>query len=78
MRACLCVCVCVGRYSIFSFPRIKGAINFPLLLIPECNTHAGTAERLGPDLANTQDELIYQTAAWTPGPDLQWLPENKR
>lgn len=62
MRICLCmyVCVCVGWYSIFSFPHIKGAINFPLLL-PECNTHAPTAERLGPDLANTQDELIYQT-----------------
>lgn len=55
--------VCVGWCSIFSFPHIKGAINFPLLLLPECNTHAPTAECLGPDLANTQDELIYQTTA---------------
>lgn len=55
--------MCVGWYSIFSFPHIKGAINFFLLLLSECNTHARTAERLGPDLANMQDELIYQTAA---------------
>lgn len=30
---------CVGRYSIFSFPHIKGAINFTLLPLAGCNTH---------------------------------------
>ena len=64
----MCVCVrerekeCVGWYSIFSFPHIKGAINFSLLSLAECNTHTRAAGRLGPDLANTQDELIYQVA----------------
>ena len=65
---CVCVCErerekeCVGWYSIFSFPHIKGAINFSLLSLAECNTHTRAAGRLGPDLANTQDELIYQVA----------------
>lgn len=60
----LCVQECVDwGYSIFSFLHIKGAINFSLLLLTECNTHTRTAERLGPDLANTEDELIYQIAA---------------
>lgn len=43
---CVCVyvfffllCECVGRYSIFSFPHIKGAINFTLLPLAGCNTH---------------------------------------
>lgn len=59
-----CVRACVRwlvQYSIFSFSHIKGAINFLLLLLPECNTQARIAERLGHDLANMQDELIYQT-----------------
>lgn len=65
MSLCVgCVRACVRwlvQYSIFSFSHIKGAINFLLLLLPECNTQARIAERLGHDLANMQDELIYQT-----------------
>ena len=75
----MCVCErgrereCVGWYSIFSFPHIKGAINFSLLSLAGCNTHTRAAGRLGPDLANTQDELIYQAGAFSapvhiPGP----------
>lgn len=47
----------------FLIPEHKGGNQFLSPPASECNTHARTAERLGPDLANTQDELIYQTAA---------------
>lgn len=57
----MCTSLCAPAGTVFSFPLIKGAINFPLLPLSECNTR--TAGRLGPDPAGAQAQLIYPTPA---------------